>query len=188
MSSSSVAQKFVQFVNGPYLEFNKGHSDLSWEELGSMEKFQGFFREGLRGDQRIKGKSMVQIYVESILKGHRYALDDLEPGKEVREVIKMMLENGGENVKDEIEVFLFSPLRKYKKTEEYLEETFSEQGHYVRAWLFHLFKTKMTKFVKNWDEIEPMEVEDGEDTREDCLRAIKRIVVRGLGFGEEDLD
>jgi hypothetical protein len=180
----SVLKEFTEFVRGPYLQYNlyAASSGYTWEELDTVNRLGSFFKRGLRGDKRNKeGKSVLEIYTETILEGSRYAVDDLEGGKEVKEVIEMMIEKGGENVIEEVEEYLFEPLREFEDDlGTYLEEIFIKEGHHVRGWLFRLFKTDMRKYVSNWEELEGIEIEEGRATQYDCLSGIKRIIEKGL--------
>ena len=97
--SSSLFQEFTEFVQGPYLDYNcyAAAGDYTWEEVDALNRFNSFFARGLRADQRDSdGESVLMLYVKSILKGSRYALDD--GGDEVKQIINQMLANGGRAV------------------------------------------------------------------------------------------
>jgi hypothetical protein len=176
--SSSLIQEFTEFVQGPYLDYNcyAAAGDYTWEEVDALNRFNSFFARGLNADQRDSdGESVLMLYVKSILKGSRYALDD--GGDEVKQIISQMLANGGRAVLRETEDFLIEPLCDIENDpDSYLEETFSGDGHYVRAFLFKVFKTDMKRYVPNWEKIKQIKVEDGQATKKDCLRAIKGLM------------
>lgn len=98
-----VEERFVEFMMEPYLEFNKNGYCIKGTHKGQIyfsEMFdgilKGFLKDGLKADMMVAGKNMVQVCVESILAGYRYAMDD--DGKEIRSLISALEKTVSEDV------------------------------------------------------------------------------------------
>lgn len=162
-SLEKVKQEYISFIEGPYLEYNMygPNSGYNWDILKPTEMIKSFLNKGLTADMMIKDRSVLEIYVDSIIKGSRYSLDDEGDGSEVKEIINEMLKHGNKEEIKKIIKHIENKLIKVIEVDEneyedkYMEDYAYEKGIWVIGYLFYLFKTKMTRFYKDWNKLEP---------------------------------
>jgi len=168
-----IKKEYVDFVTGPYLEYNMYavSSGYTWEEVNAINTFKSFFERGLKADMIIEGKTIFEIYIESILKGARYAVDD--GGDEVKVILEMML-NGGRDLIDKAENILIGPILNVREGYDYMDEYACNNGLWVIGFLFKKLGTDMSRFCDEWDEIEADD--DGPVNKIGCFQMIKFIL------------
>lgn len=93
--NKNISIVFVKFITGTYLDTNKyaaakDHYYNGEEYDPGMFRgiIQGFIANELRADMEYEGKNMVQIVVDSLIEGSRYALDD--DGAEIEWLFKSL--------------------------------------------------------------------------------------------------
>lgn len=182
----SVEERFVEFMMGPYLEFNKNGYCIKSTHKGKTyfsEMFdgilKGLLKDGLKADMMVAGKNMVQVCVESILAGYRYAMDD--DGKEIRTLISALEKTVSEDVWNGIsEGILQELLSVLKPPRGYdWEEFVFITALNLRACIFKAIFKDLSKTGHDWSQIEGKYWEefgfpvDVDATEEMCLSYFK---------------
>lgn len=162
---------FVEFITGAYLDTNKyaaakDHYYNGEEYEPEMFKgiIQGFIANGLRADMEYEGKNTVQIVVDSLIEGSRYALED--DGAEIQWLFKSLKSTVSkeiwETLADSVLQTLVSPLKLTGKEKvDDLEDYIYEIALNLRACIFyHLYGT--LRKIKNvdWKKIKSKDFEE----------------------------
>jgi hypothetical protein len=155
---NKVKNEYFDFIMGPYLEFNMYAESTNpeyqtYEQLNALSKIKSFFKKGLRADTMINGKTVFELYIDSIIRGSRYALDDQ---KEVKSIINEMLKHGGKHLVRNIENELIKVIDvdENEYADEYMEDYATQAGLYVIGFLFYVFNTDMSRFYPDWNNLE----------------------------------
>lgn len=170
----SIKKEYVDFVTGPYLEYNMYavSSGYTWEEVNAVNTFKSFFEKGLKADMMINDRTVFEIYIESILKGARYAIDD--GGDEVEIILDLMLENGGMDLINKVEDILIQPILNVSEDYDYMDDYACNNGFWLIGFVFKKLGTDMSRFCDEWDKIEADD--DGPVNKIGCFQMIKFIL------------
>jgi len=171
-----VKREYVDFIQGPYLENNLYGVDSGYEDVNMVEKVKSFFDKGLKADMVIDGRTVFEIFVDSAIEGSRYALDD--GGDEVEKIVKLMLKHGGKKIVKKIEDKLIkvTKVNKNDYIDVYMEDYVNDKGIRVVGFLFYFLNTKMSRFYKDWDKLEPSDDQPVSDIG--ILQMLKFIIQR----------
>ena len=124
----------------------------------------------------IDGRTVFEIFVDSAIEGSRYALDD--GGDEVEKIVKLMLKHGGKKIVKKIEDKLIkvTKVNKNDYIDVYMEDYVNDKGIRVVGFLFYFLNTKMSRFYKDWDKLEPSDDQPVSDIG--ILQMLKFIIQR----------
>jgi hypothetical protein len=171
----ALKKEYFDFVYGPYLEYNKHavSSGYTWEQVNAINTFKSFFERGLKANMIIQGNTVFEIFIDSVLKGARYAIDD--GGNEVKTIVNLMLTNNGKPLKN-IENIIIKPFLEVDQDVDFMDDYTCENGLWVRGVLLLSLGTDINRFYEGWDELE--EDDDGPVNKKGCFQMLKFIMNR----------